>query len=1062
MSKQTTSCEVSSAPDKLVLELDAFVRSTAVSKGTPHAFSLGAGASVSSGVPSANRCIWEWKRAIFLSNNPGLEKQFGELSLGNIQEQIQLWLDKKGSYPPLGAPEEYAFYIEKCYPIAEHRRLFFKEFIQKARPHLGYHCLCALAEKDFVRSVWTTNFDALVSRAAATFDLVPVEVGVDSQERLPRATSKGEILCVSMHGDYRYDRLKNTAIEVKEQEDQLRASLIRVASDSPLVICGYSGRDESVMAALREAYSGPGSGTLFWCGLRSEPSASVRQLLTLAREHGRLAHYVPSVGFDDLLYRMATLAIPAGDETVHALIEKFGTSERQQRIPFQIEQTAFNGAVKSNAFPITCPAEALLFEPKEWPAEKRWRWLEELVASTGLVAVPFRRKILCLGTIDEIQRIFQGNISGPIDRVPFDEKEKRFDDSSSKALLIRALVRSISAEIGLSHDKRDLIWDTTAADPYSLGGTMYRVHDAAFLSLRRIENNDYLVIMPSLQVTTSAGAAADITVIRAVRQLKLGYQHNKPFDEAVMSWARRISRPTNGRFDCPPHSGSTFHFQLKQTPIFAKIARPQGRPLLIKPQHQKHYRHAGFQLQEPNLVFTARNTGGAVTATHPIRGILENRPFDYAMTQKGFSSSVRLGVVCPPNSARLFQHFLNRAAAVHKPSASESDYLLDFPGFDTAFAVPLSIPGPGDSEWQDYSSPDASDDVRSGALKMARNIIQAINRVRAASAPSVVVICIPTSVIPWTRFETRDELFDLHDFIKAYCVQQGVATQFIQESTSEDSQQCRVWWWLSLALYVKAMRTPWLLKGLDPDTAFVGFGVSVNRKAEKGNQVVLGCSHIYNSQGIGLQYRLTKVENPIFIGRKNAFLSRDDARRVGETVRLLFWEAQLKLPARVVFHKRTYFHREEREGLLEALGDVTSVDMVEINVSEDLRYVSSWTGTGGLQVGNYPVERGTVLKLEDYQALLWVHGSTSAVNPNKTYYQGKRRIPAPLVLKRHAGKTSLHQIAEEILGLSKMHWNTFDLYTRLPATIESSNEIARIGALLERFGSKSYDYRLFI
>ena len=43
-----------------------------------------------------------------------------------------------------------------------------------------------------------------------------------------------------------------------------------------------------------------------------------------------------------------------------------------------------------------------------------------------------------------------------------------------------------------------------------------------------------------------------------------------------------------------------------------------------------------------------------------------------------------------------------------------------------------------------------------------------------------------------------------------------------------------------------------------------------------------------------------------------------------------------------------------------------------------------------------------------------------------------------------------------------MHWNTFDLYTRLPATIESSNEIARIGALLERFGSKSYDYRLFI
>ncbi len=48
------------------------------------------------------------------------------------------------------------------------------------------------------------------------------------------------------------------------------------------------------------------------------------------------------------------------------------------------------------------------------------------------------------------------------------------------------------------------------------------------------------------------------------------------------------------------------------------------------------------------------------------------------------------------------------------------------------------------------------------------------------------------------------------------------------------------------------------------------------------------------------------------------------------------------------------------------------------------------------------------------------------------------------------------------MALSKMNWNTFDMYTKLPATLESSNEIARIGSLLERFGSSSYDYRLFM
>jgi hypothetical protein len=57
---------------------------------------------------------------------------------------------------------------------------------------------------------------------------------------------------------------------------------------------------------------------------------------------------------------------------------------------------------------------------------------------------------------------------------------------------------------------------------------------------------------------------------------------------------------------------------------------------------------------------------------------------------------------------------------------------------------------------------------------------------------------------------------------------------------------------VSLALYVKGMRTPWVLDGLDEDTAFVGLGFSIDRNAEKGANVVLG-SHIYSSRGEGLQ-----------------------------------------------------------------------------------------------------------------------------------------------------------------------------------------------------------------
>ena len=108
------------------------------------------------------------------------------------------------------------------------------------------------------------------------------------------------------------------------------------------------------------------------------------------------------------------------------------------------------------------------------------------------------------------------------------------------------------------------------------------------------------------------------------------------------------------------------------------------------------------------------------------------------------------------------------------------------------------------------------------------------------------------------------------------------------------------------------------------------------------------------------------------------------------------------------------------------------------------------------------MKRGTLLRLSPDSALLWVHGVTNVIDSTKKYYQGKRRIPAPLVIKRHAGRSDLTTIGTEIVGLSKMNWNSFDLYTKVPATIESSRQIARIGSLLERFGSMSYDYRLFM
>jgi len=232
----------------LILELDAFVRSVGINRDTPHMLFLGAGASVSSGIPSAKMCIWEWKRDIFLTKNTGLENQFGELSLPSIRDRIQRWLDTQSQYPKLEATEEYGFYIEACFPRSLDRRIYFEKKAKIAKPSIGYKLICLLAKSQIIQSIWTTNFDDLASRAARDFELIPIEVGIDSQNRLLRQPKRGELLCVSLHGDYRYDKLKNTPTEVQKQEKNLRDALIKHAQGTssrktgPLKMLVFSGK----------------------------------------------------------------------------------------------------------------------------------------------------------------------------------------------------------------------------------------------------------------------------------------------------------------------------------------------------------------------------------------------------------------------------------------------------------------------------------------------------------------------------------------------------------------------------------------------------------------------------------------------------------------------------------------------------------------------------------------------------------------------------------------------------------------------------------------------------
>lgn len=1027
---------------------------------------LGAGASMSSGMPSAGQCIWEWKRDIFLSNNPGLEEQFGELSLPSVQTRIQTWLDHQRCFPPLGHADEYGAYIEACFARAEDRRLYFERWVKQCKPHLGYQLMALMAAEGLIKSVWTTNFDGLAARSATAANVTPIEIGIECQQRLFRAPGERELACVSMHGDYRYDRLKNTPDELSDQEADLRSSFVQSLKTHTVVVCGYSGRDDSVMEAFSEYVATTPSGStrpLFWTQYGDdEPLEAVTSLLSSPQDEDPNRFLVQGVSFDDLMRRLA-LYLSKGDARLRVteILERYQAIPVEQRQPFTLPRLPVTGLIKSNAIPMVPPRELLEIDLKQWPAAGTvWSTLRDLADQHAFVAAPFRGKIYAFATTAQIQSAFGENLKGEIKRVPLNDEDLRYEGGVINQLVRRATVLALSRLAKCSTDGDALVWDNGSSETHRINSLSWKVCSAALLQVRSVGDKLALVIKPTLHVTDNGGSSAPKEIERLIKQKVLGYQHNKQFNEATESWRKRLipEKDLAIRF---PDNEDGISFGVSGRPVFARITDERDRIVSLSEAQEAAASQTGLQLPEPRLHFAQKTASGVASDTHPVRGLVHNRPFDASLTGSGIAPRIRVAVIAPAQDARYLREFIGRLNDTSHPG-KDSDYLPPFPGFGSAFHCPLELPETGGPMFVTLGEP--VDATPEAARLLAGRITTALFSLSASQKPDVTLIYIPSRWHPYRGYQSDEEDFDLHDFVKAAAIPNGCATQFIEEDTLRNPQQCRVRWWLSLALYVKSMRTPWTLPGLDKDSAYVGLGFSMRRKitADLQGHVVLGCSHLYSPTGQGLQFRLSKIENPI-IRSKNPFMSFDDARRLGEGIRELFFNAHLRLPKRVVVHKQTPFLEDERKGLQAGLDGVASVELVQIFIDDTLRYVASHPSADGkFEIDGYPIRRGTTVVIDDMTALLWVHGVSTALNPRLRYFQGKRRIPAPLVIRRHAGTSDLMTLAEEVLGFSKMNFNSFDLYGQLPATIETSRRVAGIGALLDRFADRSYDYRLFM
>lgn len=1029
---------------------------------------------MSSGVPSATACIWDWKRQIFLSRNPGLEDHYKEITLGSVRKRLQAWLDGERCWPRQGADEEYSTYIEACYPLSRDRASYFQELCREARPFAGYRFLKLLAESGLFKIVWTTNFDGLVAKAVADSTLTLIECGLDTPNRVERAPHTNELLHIALHGDYRYDELKNTTPELQSQDATLRRDLVQRLQNTHLVVCGYSGRDESVMSALHEAYRQSGPGRLLWCGMTdSQPSEAVCELLALARQNGREAFYVESDGFDDVMRRLALSCLE--DEAAEAARRINETQPQQLEVPpFRLERGEAREVLRSNAFFLDCPSSIWQFSAKNLPDQGRWKYIEELTEGAEghqVLAAPFKDEILALGALASVRHVFARHIADDIKQGIVTTTDLMMQDGVIVRLFASAITRSLAQTHNLATNGRSLLWEKDHYTTRRVLDFQCRVYHAVSLAVRRYGGSQYVVLQPTITSTNLQGERLPEDVEKELKRQILSIQRNQAYVQALNTWRNRLFSSSEP-FYFPPNELGGAEFKVSDRNALAVVhdlpqsSGTRSAPIVLDRRQQRLVRHTGVRVAEPQLIFTARGSQTRVQDANPLRGIARNRPYDYALTQRHLNDIIRVAVVAPQEQevdVRGLVGFLHSLHETSHPGANQ-EYVLPYLGFEAAFGVTLQVPQPNAAEWIFYPVPPDTRDPLADATRLRQNITTAVERLHDRCDFDVVMIHVPHCCEDIIRLDYEGGRFDLRRLIKAFCIERGIASQLLLDKTlyGDDRIHCQSMWWLALALYVKANRTPWVLSGHDEDTAFAGLGFSLEQGGATGKHVTIGCSHIYNSRGIDLKYKLSGLDD-VWWKHDNPFLSRDDARRIGEGVRELFFEATGRLPRRVVLHKRTPFIENEKKGLLEGLDGVEIVDLLEVTIEPHLRFMTNtFDREGQLRSARFPVSRDTVLQLDSHRALLWIHGTMPSVQENRNYYMGGYGIPTPLVVRRAFGETPLTTLAHELLGLSKMNWNTFSPYTKAPATIQSSNDIARIGNLLTRFGSTSYDYRLFI
>ncbi len=1034
-----------------IIDKKDFLRSFAVRPDGSWNFFLGAGASVQANIPATCTLIWQFKRKLYCEAYNLREEKFKDLESERNKNIIQSYFELKGNFPVIDSIDEYSFYFEKCYPKYIDRKAFIQKLVRGKNPSIGHKCLGVLMDTQKVNLIWTTNFDELIESGiksinnGASFETISEETKnqLYNLNKLPRV--------VKLHGDYRYDRLQNTTSELQELEKEFHKYFANIQSQSGLIVVGYSGNDKSVMDAFNDVLKedNPFPDGLLWCIRKGQkPNQHLIEIIenVNAKDREKLSGFIEIESFDDFLFELYL-----ANEKTNPEIENIANIRFETRRVFSSPQ------ISNDFTPIKLNGLKAKVFPKSVYSFKsdlqNWKELKELISGKPICAALSKGHVLAFANTDMINQVFKGRIKSEIITADIDDSTTYIQDSFFTGLIYDLIEHNLISiykllRVPTNAFRKFFLTNYLVAQEeltnYKINSNT-KIYEAFEIQIEFHNKELFLTILPSIHIDPNL----NLTKLekQKIANAIFSNRRNEIVNEREKFW---ISLFKNGN-DSIQFSLDIFRIEFE--PNYSTAGIPA----------KTHSFKGAFHSGEPKLVFHISDMNFQMT--HPLKGLKTFGPLDYSYENKQVNlQAIKLGIISPETGFVNIQKHLNGLNEAIS-AKTEKDYLIEYSPFSQIYKRYLEIPQSKDNKFVGLiKNADVSDLSQIEFYDFLKRKIDYFYSIRGEF--DVLILYLPFSFQRFRELKTEETYFDLHDSLKLYCAKKNIKIQVIEDKSINYLDQAKVRWWLSLGLYVKANGTPWRSQVVSDSTAFIGLDFSVKRINSQTN-FVIGSSQIFDSSGQGLRFLLQPIEHPVMIHKK-PFMSKEDARRLILKMKEAYFriDGTSKLD-KLVIHKVLHFTKDEMQGIAEALEGIDNIELLQIQKYSNWRAIRGEKNriTHQIKIHGYPIQRGTVIQLDDFSFLLWTHGSVldnDVAGTGRNYYQSGRGIPSPLLVRRFRGKDPIETTTKDILALTKMNWNGGELYKTLPVTLDFSKRLSRYAKQTESLQAIPYDFRFFM